>query len=120
MGIPQSVMSNQPTAREVLREIDVAYQNRRIELPKELHGKIVNCLAQPVEMVETQPMWTKVSDQLPPEGRIVHTKIVDGYSSIEHTWCFISRMYSNGLWIAADERNYEWNYPKYNPTHWRL
>jgi hypothetical protein len=37
--------TKQASARELLREIDVEYQNRRIDLPMELHAKIVNLLS---------------------------------------------------------------------------
>lgn len=55
--------------------------------------------------------WTKISDNLPPEGRIVNTKIDDS-KGVRN----IQRLIRRGrLYWTVDEKMYVY----YTPTHWQ-
>lgn len=55
--------------------------------------------------------WIKVSEQLPPEGAVVETKIDDGNGCRN-----VQKLQRNGrLWSLPDGSMYVY----YTPTHWR-
>lgn len=53
--------------------------------------------------------WVKVSDELPPTGQTVLTRILDSFGSRNETELIFDRM-----WWLKDRSMYVY----YNPTHW--
>jgi len=60
--------------------------------------------------MSNEPNWISVSEQLPPEGQAVLTKIDDGKSSRNEQE--LKRL--RGLWFFPDDSMYVY----YTPTHW--
>lgn len=55
--------------------------------------------------------WIKVSDELPPENKVVETKIEDGKGRRN-----LQKLKRKGiLWFFSDDSMYMY----YTPTHWR-
>lgn len=55
--------------------------------------------------------WIKVSDKLPPNGKLVETKMHDSQGARN----FQNLIRSGNLWYLSDKSMYTY----YTPTHWR-
>jgi len=62
--------------------------------------------------VDVKATWTSVTDALPPDDRLVETKIA---SESMGDWCLIKRRYRDGKWL--DEKHAWDDRP---PTHWHF
>jgi hypothetical protein len=65
---------------------------------------------------EIKYIWISVSEQLPPVGIIVETKI---QSDSMGDWCFIKRTFNGEHWKVINDDYTEFNEIRFNPTHWR-